>query len=122
MKFRHEDLEVYKIAMKLVISVYKLAEKLPASEMYGLKSQLTRSVTSIPLNIAEGSGKHSRDDFARFIRNAIGSLLETDTNLKISINLKYINDTDYSSIDNDIKELYFKLIALHKSLKNNSNN
>ena len=117
MKFNHENLEVYKIAMALVVSIYKLSEKLPAKELYGLRSQLTRSVTSIPLNIAEGSGKHSKDDFARFIRNSIGSLLETDTNLRISISLKYLSDSDYLLIDKDIQELYFKLIALHKSLK-----
>ena len=119
MKFRHEDLEVYKIAMGLVEEVYKLAEKLPAKELYGLRSQLTRSVVSIPLNIAEGSGKHSMDDFARFVRNAIGSLLETDTNLKIAIRIKYLNEGDYLLVDKSIQELYFKLIALHKSLKSN---
>ena len=119
MKFKHEDLEVYKIAMALVVEVYKFADKLPAKEMYGLRSQLTRSVTSIPLNIAEGSGKHSSDDFARFVRNAIGSLLETDTNLKILISLKYLNTEDYLLVDKDIEKLYFKLIALHKSLKKN---
>jgi len=117
MKFKHEDLEVFKLAMDLVVEIYKLAEKLPQKELYGLASQLTRSVNSIPLNIAEGSGKYSRDDFARFVRNAIGSLLETDTNIKIAINLKYLNNNDYSKIDSAIEKLYFKLIALHKSLK-----
>ncbi len=117
MKFKHEDLEVFNLGMSLVEKVYKLADKLPSKEIYGLRSQLTRSVTSIPLNIAEGSGKHSNDDFARFIRNAIGSLLETDTNLKISVNLKYLDNNDYSGVDKIIEKLYFKLIALHKSLK-----
>ncbi len=117
MKFNHEDLEVFRLAMDLVEKVYKLADKLPTKETYGLRSQLTRSVTSIPLNIAEGSGKHSNDDFARFIRNAIGSLLETDTNLKITMVLKYLKESDYLTVDKIIEKLYFKLIALHKSLK-----
>ena len=118
MEFKHEKLEVFQLSMLLVEKIYKLADKLPAKELYGLKSQLTRSVTSIPLNIAEGSGKYSNDDFARFIRNSIGSLLETDTNLKIGITLKYLSSRDYSGVDNIIEKLYFKLIGLHKSLKN----
>jgi len=118
MKFHHEDLEVYKLAMTLVVETYKLSKKLPSSELYGLKSQLTRSVTSIPLNIAEGSGKHSNDDFARFLRNAIGSLLETDTNLKIAISLEYLSREDYFEVDKIIEKLYFKLVAFCKTLKN----
>ena len=117
MKFNHENLEVFKLAMILVEKVYELADKLPTKELYGLRSQLTRSVTSIPLNISEGSGKYSRDDFARFLRNSIGSLLETDTNLKISINLKYLNDKDYAQVDKIIEKLYFKLVAFYKTLK-----
>ena len=117
MKFKHEDLKVFQLAMNLVTGVYELADKFPAKENFGLKSQLTRAVVSIPLNIAEGSGKFSKPDFARFIRNAIGSLLEVDTNLKIAIHLNYLSDGDYGEIDPLIKELYFKLIALHKSLK-----
>ena len=117
MKFHHEDLEVYKLAMTLVVETYKLSKKLPSSELYGLRSQLTRSVSSIPLNIAEGSGKHSNADFARFLRNAVGSLLETDTNLKIAISLEYLNNDDYSKVDKTIEKLYFKLIAFCKTLK-----
>ena len=117
MKFKHEDLEIFKLSMLLVEEVYELARKLPAKESYGLYSQLTRSVNSIPLNIAEGSGKYSNNDFGRFIRNAIGSLLETDTNLKISINLKYLTEKDYDSVDKLIEKLYFKLIAFYKTLK-----
>ena len=117
MKFNHENLEVYKLAMELVVKIYTLADKLPAKEMYGLRSQLTRSVVSVPLNIAEGSGKYSDNDFARFLRNAIGSLLETDTNLKIAINLKLLNNEDYASVDKIMEKLYFKLIAFYKKLK-----
>jgi four helix bundle protein len=120
MKFKHENLEVFQLAMSFVKDIYDLADKFPKKEAYGLRSQITRSVNSIPLNIAEGSGKYSNDDFARFVRNAIGSLLETDTNLKIAINLKYLNTKDYYKVDKTIEKLYFKLIGLHKSLKKNS--
>lgn len=117
MKYRHENLEVYKLGMDLVKIVYKIIKKFPKDEIYSLTSQLKRSVTSVVLNIVEGSGRWSTKDFARFIRQAIGSLLETDAGLKIGISLNYIDENDCKSADPVIEKLYFKLIALDKSLK-----
>jgi len=119
MKFNCENLEVYKISRLLILDVYNLTNKFPSEEKFGLISQLRRAAISISLNIAEGSGKISKKDFANFIRIAIGSLIETDTALKISIDLTYINSNEYEKIDSKIKELYFKLIALDKSLRRN---
>ncbi|MFZ2154380.1 MAG: four helix bundle protein [Candidatus Moraniibacteriota bacterium] len=117
MKFNCENLEVYKISRLLIIEIYKLTKIFPPDERFGLTSQLRRAVISTSLNIAEGSGKISKKDFANFIRIAIGSLIETDTALKISIDLNYIKIEEYNKLDNQIKELYFKLIALDKSLR-----
>lgn len=117
MKFNCENLEVYRISRLLIIEIYKLTKQFPADEKFGLISQLRRSIISISLNIAEGSGKFSKKDFANFIRIAIGSLIETDTALKISLDLQYISIIDYNKLDLQIKELYFKLIALDKSLR-----
>lgn len=117
MKFNCENLEVYQISRLLIIEIYKLTKQFPTDERFGLISQLRRSVISISLNIAEGSGKFSKKDFANFIRIAIGSLIETDTALKISLDLQYISIIDYNKLDLKIKELYFKLIALDKSLR-----
>ena len=118
MKFNCENLEVYKLSRRFVTIIYKLTGKFPADEKFGLTSQIKRSATSIPLNIAEGSGKSSTKDFANFIRIAIGSTIETGTSLKIAIDLKFITQEDYNRIDATIEKLYFKLIGLHKYLKN----
>lgn len=117
MKFNCENLEVYKISRLLILEIYNITKKFPADEKFGLISQLRRATISISLNIAEGSGKISKKDFANFIRIAIGSLIETDTALKISTDLGYINSREYEKIDLKIKELYFKLIGLDKSLR-----
>lgn len=117
MKFKFEELEVWQLGMDLTDNIYELSNKYPKIERFNLTSQLISSVTSIPLNIAEGSGKSTKKDFIRYIRNAIGSLLETDTNLKIAIRRKYISEQDYKSVDEKIKELYHKLIGLEKSMK-----
>lgn len=117
MKFNHEKLDVYKLAMDLVQRIYKIVKNFPKEEIYGLSSQLKRSAISIVLNISEGSGKYSKKDFARFVRNSVGSVLETDAGLKVGIGLKFLTEADYKNNFSElIKELYFKLIALHKSL------
>ena len=116
MKFNCENLEVYKLSRELVIEIYKITEKFPTSEKFGLTSQIKRSAISICLTIAEGSGKWSKKDFANYIRMSIGSLIETDTSLKIAIDLKFIEDTDCEKINILIEKIYFKLIGLHKSL------
>lgn len=117
MKFNCENLEVYQLSRKLIINIYDLTKNFPSSELFGLTSQTKRSAISISLNIAEVSAKLSKKDFANFIRISIGSLIELDTSLKISIDLKFINNKNYNDLNPLIKELYFKLIALHKSLK-----
>ncbi len=121
MKFQHEDLEVWQLGMDLTDKIYDITEKYPDKERFGLTIQVTKSATLIPLNIAEGSGRGSRKDFARYVRTAIGSLLETDTNLKISIRRKYITDDDYETVDKDIEKLYWKLISFEKYLKSMHN-
>ena len=64
MKFKFEDLEVWQLGMDLTDKIYDISEKYPEIERFNLRSQLISSVTSIPLNIAEGSGRGSKKDFA----------------------------------------------------------
>jgi four helix bundle protein len=60
MKFKFEDLEVWQLSMDLTNNIYKLSKKYPDIERFNLTSQLISSVTSISLNIAEGSGKSTK--------------------------------------------------------------
>lgn len=116
MRFNCENLEVYKLSRELIIEIYKISSKFPTSEKFGLTSQIKRSVVSVCLTIAEGSGKWSKKDFANFIRMAIGSIIETDTSLKIAVDLKFIENKDCKEVNILIEKVYFKLIGLHKSL------
>ena len=117
MKYKHEDLEIWQSGMDLIDDIYDIADKYPKTERYNLRSQLISSVTRIPMNIAEGSGRHSDRDNARFVAIAIGSLLETDTNLKIAIRRKYIVQEDYDLVDEALKILYYKMIKFEKFLR-----
>lgn len=67
------ELEVWKEARVLVKKIYNLTKVLPETERYGLTSQINRCVVSIPANIAEGCGKYSNRDFARFLQISLGS-------------------------------------------------
>ena len=117
MKFGFEELEVWDLALEMIDEVYGIAEKFPPLELYNLSSQLRRAAISVSLNIAEGSGRHQKKDFARFVRLSIGSLLEVVAALKVAIRRNYITQADYdASVSPLLEKLYFKLIALEKSL------
>lgn len=116
MEFNYEKLEVSKLANELIRRIYKITEDFPKEEMYCLVSQIRRAVISVLLNIAEGSSKDTKKDFKRFVRIAIGSLVETDCALKIGFNLGYLDEENIKALEPLIKELYFKLIGLIKYL------
>lgn len=115
-------LEVWKLGMKLVSEIYDITKKFPGEEKFSLVSQIRRAAISVPLNIAEGSTKRTKRDFASFVRISLGSLMEVMTCLEISLNQKYINKVEYENFQKIIQELYFKLISLDKFLTNKSNN
>jgi four helix bundle protein len=88
------DLIVWQKAMDLTVEVYRLTERFPKSEVYGLTSQLRRCSVSIASNIAEGSGRGTRKDFASFAGIARGSNYELETQLLLAQRLGYVAEVD----------------------------
>ncbi|MER8514030.1 four helix bundle protein [Mesorhizobium sp. M1060] len=80
----YKDLIVWQQAMDLAVSSYSLTKTWPKEELYGLTSQIRRSATSIPANIAEGYGRDNRGSYQQFLRIAQGSLKEFETHLQIA--------------------------------------
>jgi len=78
------NLVVWRRSMDLATMCYKLTADFPPSEQYGLKSQLRRAAVSIPSNIAEGCGRGTPKDFARFLRISYASSCEVETQLEIA--------------------------------------
>jgi four helix bundle protein len=76
MPFKFEKLEVWRMALEYIDLIYEIAEKLPRSEDFNLKSQITRAATSEALNIAEGSTGQTDVEQARFLGLALRSLLD----------------------------------------------
>jgi len=92
-----KDLVVWQKRIDLVVSIYEVTQKLPQSERHNLISQMQRSATSIPLNIAEGCGRETNPAFKQFLGHALGSSFELETQIIISTRLSYLNQ-DQSEI------------------------
>ena len=120
MPFKFEQLDVWKFSVEYVDLIYALAEKLPKSEDFNLKSQIIRAATSISLNIAEGSTGQSDAEQARFLGMAIRSLVETVACQHIIRRCKYISDaTLLDEVYTKSNELAKRLQSFRKSLIGN---
>jgi len=92
---KYENLEVWKSAHDLVLSVYKITDKFPKDERFRLVDQLCRSASSIPMNICEGTGRNTDKDFCNFLCIARGSLYEAKYQLFLAKDLGYISLKEY---------------------------
>lgn len=106
------DLKVWEKSHKVVLWVYELSRKFPKEERYGLTSQLRRAASSVPTNIAEGCGRGTDADFARFLQMAMGSASEADYLLLLSRDLDYLPEADYAPLLVAITEVKRMLIGL----------
>jgi len=93
----------WNLGMEIIGLVYKLLEKLPASEKYGLRSQISRSAISMPSNIAEGCSRSNNKDTARFFEIAVGSAFELETQILAGQIAGFF-------LENDIKILLSKTV------------
>ena len=101
----YKDLIVWQKSMALTGDIYKITEKLPKSETYGLTDQLRRAAVSVPSNIAEGHGRKTSKDFLHFLSIANGSCMEMETQLLICVQLKMLSNEDIKDLLTDINEI-----------------
>ncbi len=93
--FNFEKLAVWNAAIEFADDVYTLTRAFPAEERFGLTNQMRRAAVSISSNIAEGSSRSSRPDFARFIEIATGSLFEVVSQATIGKRQAFLSEADY---------------------------
>ena len=110
------NLKVWEKAHRLVLALYKASAGFPQTEVYGLTSQLRRAGVSIAANIAEGCGRSSAADFARFLEIAMGSASEVQYHLLLARDLSHLDKTCHLQLDEDVGEVKRMLTALRQKL------
>jgi four helix bundle protein len=116
----YRELIAWQKAMELVTRIYELTNDFPREEIYGLTSQIRRAAVSIPSNIAEGQGRDSRKEFLHHLSIAYGSLMETETQILIAENLKYLKSKEVNLVLEKTAEVGRIINGLSRSLKQRS--
>ncbi len=106
-----KKMHCWNLGMEIVGLVYQLLKKLPDSEKYGLRSQISRSAISMPSNIAEGCSSSSNKDTARFFEIAVGSAFELETQLLAGQIAGFFSKDDIESLLNKVVEFQGKTNA-----------
>ena len=111
-----KDLEVWKQSIQFAKEVYRLTEKFPSHELYGLASQVRKAVVSIPSNIAEGQCRNSSKEFRHYLAMALGSLGEVETQLIIAKEINYLNEADLECLSPHIIDIRKMIMALSRKI------
>ena len=112
----YKDLEVWKLSIELVKEIYRITEKFPPSEIYGLTNQIRRAAVSIPSNIAEGQERNSAKEFRQFLAIALGSVAEIETQLIIAKEIHYLTEAEAEPFMASIDRLRKMTRGLIKSI------
>jgi four helix bundle protein len=112
-----EDLTVWQQAHKLTLEVYKLTTRFPGAEKYGIVSQLRRSSSAVPANIAEGFGRATTRELLRCLQIARGELEETRYFVLLSRDLSYVTPQDCERVGQLCNGVGRLINALGSSLK-----
>ena len=114
--FNFEKLEVWQEAIDFADSVYSVTRSFPEGEKFGLTNQMRRAAVSISSNIAEGSSRSSRPDFARFVEIATGSVFEVVSQAIVSKKQGFLSETDFARLYSACEKQSRMLSGLRKSL------
>jgi four helix bundle protein len=109
---------VWQKSHELVLCIYKVNRAFPKEELFALTSQMKRSSSSIPTNIAEGCGRGSDKDFCKFLYFSYGSANELEYQIILSIDLNFVNADEGQKLLNAIEEIKKMLNALITKLNN----
>ena len=115
-RFRFEKLEVWQEARKINQVIYRLTRKFPREELFAMTSQIRRASISVSSNIAEGSGRNSDKDFAHFLEQAYGLLMEVASIFYLALDEGYVKESDLDPLFNELERLAKRTVYLNCSL------
>jgi four helix bundle protein len=111
------ELKVWEKGHRLTLAVYKSTARFPQDELYGLTSQIRRSCSSIPANIAEGCGRYGDTELARFLGIAMGSASELEYHLLLAHDLDLLETAEYRELAREVTEVKRMLTSFIQKLK-----
>jgi four helix bundle protein len=112
----YRDLDVWQLAMDIVIEIYRVTRAIPAEERFGLVAQLRRAAVAIPSNIAQGRNRVGAAEFRRFVSIARGSVAEVETQLTVAVALGFVGAGEIASLSSRLDELSKMLFGLYRRL------
>ena len=107
-------------AHALTLQLYRVTSGFPGDERFGLVSQMRRACTSIPTNVAEGCGRSTNIELARFIDIATGSASEVEYQLLLAKDLGYLPEDQHTKLTTEVTEIRRMLLAFNQKLRANS--
>jgi len=113
----YKELVVWQKAKNFAVALYRATETFPKTERFGLTSQIQRSATSVPANIAEGWGRGSTKEYIQFLTVARGSLMELETHLIIAGDLSYLKSDQLVNSQQEVESIGQMLNRLIQALK-----
>ena len=113
----YRKLLVWQKSMTLVTDIYNEVKIFPSDELYALTSQIKRSATSIPSNIAVGYGRDGTKDYLRFLNIALSSLFELQTQIEIAFNLKFLEESNFITLYDKTREIERMLTSFIRKIK-----
>ena len=113
----YRDLEAWKLAIHMTKVVYRMSEYFPKDERFGLTSQIRRAAVSVASNIAEGWGRGTTTDYARFLRMARGSIYEVETQGVLALELGFVDQEKFDFFDQSVRDAGRVLAGLIRSIE-----
>jgi four helix bundle protein len=101
----YKSLKIWQRSHALTLEVYKATTGFPKAEQYGITAQLRRASSSVPANLAEGAGRNTQPEMARFCRIALGSANEVEYHLLLARDLGYLEAGHYQRLVRELRQI-----------------
>jgi four helix bundle protein len=102
---RFEELNIWKLSLKITKEIYDLTAKKEFSRDFNLRNQIRGAIISVSSNIVEGFEKNNNNEFIRFLKIAKGSAGETRNHLYIALAVGYINNQEFNKTNKELEDL-----------------
>ena len=115
----YHQLKVWEVSHEFAVGIFRISRSFPKEELYGITSQVRRAAFSIPINIAEGCGRHTSKDYAHFLDMAMGSASEVEEELLILRDIEFLDKKTHAIQEENIKKIKKMIAKLIDAVRGN---